>query len=70
MTGKERVKRAIKFQGPDRIPLRYAFNRERSDIIGVGYVPSGYWRPKVEGKMSGVVFGISWKEEWFHLLVR
>jgi len=50
MTSKERVKRAIKFLGPDRIPLRYAFDPEKSDIVGVGYVPANYWQPKKEGE--------------------
>lgn len=50
MKSKERVKRAIKFQGPDRIPLRYAFNPERSDIVGVGYAPAKYWYGEVEGE--------------------
>jgi len=50
LKSKERVKRAIKFQGPDRIPLRYAFNPERSDIVGVGYAPAKYWYGEVEGE--------------------
>ena len=50
MTSKERVKRAIKFQCPDRIPLRYAFDPERSDIVGVGYRPAKYWSSNVEGE--------------------
>jgi len=50
MTSKERVKRAIKFQGPDRIPLRYAFKPEKSDIVGVGYKSANYWQPKKEGE--------------------
>lgn len=50
MTSKERVRRAIKFQCPDRIPLRYARNRERSDIIGLYYAPSKYWQYKKEGE--------------------
>lgn len=50
MKSKERVKRAIKFQGPDRIPLRYAFDPERSDIVGVGYAPAKYWYGEVEGE--------------------
>lgn len=50
MTSKERVRRAIKFQCPDRIPLRYARNRERSDIIGLYYAPSKYWQYEKEGE--------------------
>jgi len=50
LKSKERVKRAIKFQGPDRIPLRYAFDPERSDIVGVGYAPAKYWSGEMEGE--------------------
>jgi len=37
MTSYEVVKRAIEFSGPDRIPISWASDLERSDMIGVGY---------------------------------
>jgi len=46
MTSRERVRRAVHFQQPDKTPLFY-FNAytERSDILNVGYRPSADFRP-------------------------
>jgi uroporphyrinogen decarboxylase len=35
LTSKERVKKAIKMQGPDRVPLLYAYNFQDTDILNV-----------------------------------
>jgi len=45
----ERVRRVLHFQGPDRLPLVFRSETERSDIINVGYgTPSG-WQPAEPG---------------------
>jgi uroporphyrinogen decarboxylase len=46
MTSKERVKRAIEFTSPDRLPLRYAFEPEKSDMIGTGILSAQDWKPE------------------------
>lgn len=38
MICKERVKKAVKMQGPDRVPLLYAYSLEKSDIVNVEVV--------------------------------
>ena len=48
MTSKELVSAAIEFKGPERLPLRYAFNLEKSDVVGVGYSPAQEWKTKKE----------------------
>jgi len=50
MTSKELVLAAIEFKGPERLPLRYAFNPEKSDIVSVGYSPAQGWKAKKEGE--------------------
>ncbi|NLG27700.1 MAG: hypothetical protein GX557_07290, partial [Chloroflexi bacterium] len=39
----ERVRRALHFAAPDRMPLVFRSNRALSDIIGVGYGPPQGW---------------------------
>lgn len=46
MTSKERVKRTIHFENPDRPPVRFAFDAENSDMAGVGFKNSKSWTPK------------------------
>lgn len=46
MTSKELVSAAIEFKRPERLPLRYAFNPEKSDVVGVGYSPARGWKAK------------------------
>jgi len=48
MTSKELVSAAIEFKGPERLPLRYAFDPEKSDIVSVGYSPAQGWKPQDE----------------------
>jgi len=48
MTSKELVSAAIGFKGPERVPLRYAFSPEKSDVVGVGYSPAQGWKIKKE----------------------
>ncbi|MCC6444998.1 MAG: hypothetical protein IT210_16270 [Armatimonadetes bacterium] len=50
MISKERVKRAIHFDYPDRLPLLFRSDPERSDIIGVGYGRLDGWRPLRENE--------------------
>ena len=57
MDSRELVRRAIEFQGPSRIPLRYSFDPERSDIVGIGYHPAKGWMPQVPGEDE---FGCVW----------
>lgn len=46
MTPKERVSRAVHRQGPDRLPVRLAFNQPESDVIGTGIcAPLGWQAP-------------------------
>ncbi|NPV81864.1 MAG: hypothetical protein HPY52_16660 [Firmicutes bacterium] len=57
MDSRELVRRAIEFQGPSRIPLRYSFDPGRSDIVGIGYHPAKGWTPWVPGEDE---FGCVW----------
>jgi uroporphyrinogen decarboxylase len=44
MTSRERVKRAIEFKGPDRVPI-YRVNIFKSDVMTYFTLPSKYWEP-------------------------
>ncbi|MCE5258751.1 MAG: hypothetical protein LLG44_06765 [Chloroflexi bacterium] len=49
LSSRERVRRALHFQTPDRIPLVFRTTIEHSDIINTGYgVPTG-WQPAQPG---------------------
>ncbi len=50
MTSKELVSAAIEFKEPEKLPLRFAFNAEESDIVSVGYSPAQGWKAKKEGE--------------------
>ncbi len=43
MTSKERVARTIELAHPDRLPLRYAFQPDKSDMVGAGILPAKDW---------------------------
>lgn len=45
MNGRERVLRAIEFRTPDHLPVRYAHDAAKSDMVGVGAAPARDWRP-------------------------
>jgi len=47
MNSRERVKRAILFQGPDRIPRRLP-EPFGSDFLWVGAEPDPNWKPKIQ----------------------
>jgi len=49
MTGKELVKRAVRFQGPERIP-RDLPESWGTDFLRVSISSDPYWKPKVEGE--------------------
>ena len=49
MISLERVHRALHMQYPDRIPLVFCGETERSDIINVGYAPPADWAPPLPG---------------------
>jgi len=49
MNGRERVTRAIEFRYPDRLPLRYASDPERSDYINLRVSPPPGWTPAAHG---------------------
>jgi len=49
MDHKERVKRAIEFEGPDRVPCCFAIPDE-DDIVVVGYVEDPHFVPSVKGE--------------------
>ncbi len=56
MTPRERVKRAIEFRGPDRVPV--ALPEEfGSDFLSVGASPPRDWQPSVETSER-------WEDEW------
>lgn len=44
MNGYERVKRAIEFEGPDRVPKNY-YHPLKGDVIPVGVIPPSNWQP-------------------------
>jgi len=43
MNSRERVRRAIEFRGPDRIPVRYYDDLPASDIVFASYLPPAGW---------------------------
>lgn len=45
MDSKERVKRTVRCSRPDRLPFRYAFSPEESDILHTGIVNPSGWIP-------------------------
>ncbi len=45
MNSRERVRRAIEFSGPDRIPVRYYDNPAHSDIVIAGFAHPVGWAP-------------------------
>lgn len=45
MTPRERVCRAIEFRRPDKLPIRYSSDPERSDYIGLKLTPPRGWQP-------------------------
>jgi len=49
MTSRERVIRAVKFQGPERVP-RHLPEPWGTDFFWVGIDPDPNWKPKVEGE--------------------
>ncbi|HIE50572.1 MAG TPA: hypothetical protein EYP85_02330 [Armatimonadetes bacterium] len=59
MTGKERVRRAVLFQGPDRVP-RDLPPPWGSDFLHVGPDPDPDWSPKVEGEDE---WGCIWQKD-------
>ena len=47
MTSKQRVRAAIAFQDPDRLPILYLNrDKERSDILSAGYGPAASFKPE------------------------
>jgi uroporphyrinogen decarboxylase len=48
MNSKERVKKAVKCLGPDRLPFRYVFSPEKSDVLHAGIVNPEGWNPPSE----------------------
>ena len=56
MTSKERVRRAVKFQGPDRVPVDLP-EPYGSDFLHVGPDPHPDWRPSVRTPER-------WEDEW------
>jgi len=58
MESHEIVQRAIEFRSPERLPLRYFFDSERSDMIQLRYGAPIDWVPQVEGEDE---FGCIWK---------
>ena len=59
MTPKERVKRAIEFKGPDRIPV---YADEQSDVVRLSYVDPTGWAPR--NRPSGD-FMDEWGSLWY-----
>ena len=59
MTGKERVRRAVLFQNPDRIP-RDLPEPWGTDFLMVGIGPDPDWRPGVEGEDE---WGCLWRKD-------
>lgn len=59
MTGKERVRRAVLFQKPDRVP-RDLPAPWGSDFLHVGIDPHPHWKPSVEGEDE---WGCVWKKD-------
>lgn len=57
MTSKERIRRAVKFQGPDRVPVDLP-EPYGSDFLHVGPDPHPDWRPSV-GRTNGDAYGRS-----------
>ncbi|MHB1354348.1 MAG: uroporphyrinogen decarboxylase family protein [Anaerolineae bacterium] len=49
MNSLERVRRALHWQYPDRIPLVFRGETARSDIINVGYATPSGWEPALPG---------------------
>lgn len=49
-SSKKLVKKAIKFQKPERIPLEFRSNPKKSDIVSINYRPAKGWQPKQEGE--------------------
>ncbi len=58
MEPKELVRRAIHFGRPERPPLVFRKDPERSDIITIGYGPPGHWQPTREGEDE---WGLVWR---------
>jgi uroporphyrinogen-III decarboxylase len=58
VTSKERVKRAVKMQGPDKVPMLYAYTLEKSDVVNVEVIRH-FMGP--EKKYS------EWGFEWSHI---
>ncbi len=56
MTSRERAKRAVLFQGPDRIPY-YLPKEWGSDFLLVGPDPEPGWQPKIKTEEK-------WEDEW------
>jgi uroporphyrinogen-III decarboxylase len=56
MTSKERVKRAVLFEGPDRIPYTLP-DKWGSDITMVGCAPDPDWQPSIDTDTK-------WEDEW------
>ncbi len=56
MTSRERVRRAILFQKPDRVPWSLP-ERWGDDILHIGCVPDPSWQPSVKTDMR-------WEDEW------
>ncbi len=58
MTGRERVRRAVLFEGPDRIPRDFP-EPWGSDFLRVNPSPDPAWQPKVQGEDE---FGCVWQK--------
>ncbi|MBN1445792.1 MAG: hypothetical protein JW957_06770 [Candidatus Omnitrophica bacterium] len=56
MTSRERVKRAVLFQKPDRIPWALP-EKWGNDLMGVGCTQDPGWKPKVQTETK-------WEDEW------
>jgi hypothetical protein len=61
MTSHERVKKAVTFQGPDRIPLGVMPEGYSSDLFRVGPSPDPNWKPKIKNTLQNEdEFGCVW----------
>jgi len=50
VNSEELVERAIHFQYPERFPLRYAFDPQKSDLLSLGFGPAKTWTPSKDGQ--------------------
>ena len=63
MSSKECVRRAVKFQGPDRIPLGYLPDNYASDMTSIGTTQDPNWQPKINSALQKEdEFGCIWSK--------